>query len=1819
MDPGPPPSPPLIDLTQSDDLAQPVSGFLRVRDFAAIDSLNQPTVGSTPTTPTSTPSAAAKRQSVKAEAGPEPDLIQTSILEAADDRHLVLVLRNGPHARHKYVRRVECGNYPAQIFLPEEMFQSLERDQVSWNNVQYKVIHRVNGAPFTLKFTFPSPFLRSVMVRAPQNMADVLDLMTENRAFLLTIKMLWQIDQEYQRTTNHRFILYAEHTMFKVLYFVECLEKTLRMRKVFSYLKNPENDVTPEDRRKVREDLDAVLMFLRRESLVAIVHEEERMYKLSQGVVKNYRRLLLDYVRLVKIRMSKIIVDEARVLPKSMAVLASPQQPRGTEPRSSISISLTAQPRSDCPLQPVQTSSSTPHSDSSSAAPVPPVAAPPSAVTPLSDRSYSNPTTSACRVSTLSPPPALAPLSPIPPSPVTPSPAPPPYSTPTPSSSSPPPPSKTTNTTNQVLPVLRAIIPQAPRPSPMKSSCEVVCPFCPLTFHHATYFFFKHLGLYHLPPLKELQICDMKNCNYQILGRVEHVRHLQSHTKSSLFISSVKKLGQFLSEFERVEDDILESFKGLNINICPICRIAISNQSVLEEHIILTHLLSDILPHIPPKNSAESLHNCPRITCKRTFTNILQLVMHLASDHQLAYEFVRFWSLEGTKSASTTTIECPFEGCKSTFDSHPGRNLRLCKHLSDHVPYATKNSYKQLHRIQEKEQGVKKTSATEDMHANLCWVKSLTMSEMKSKSGHRVWDESLPSNCHMHLCLMCVNYKHQAKYFHSHHALLLHLIEEHFKVTLTKEVYGIHKDQIEQSQSSQMIRCSKCAKSIPASRFIYHLNLLHEEVLNLVPKHLSYNFKYLNQVHPPNQLSALSSSKPGVSLLRTDSGLKPSKTNQGQINSMSIALQKFCAQRQLALDSLELVQLKTFAQMHMKTEQVSKDDLEKFLATLSPGLCQKISSQEVCQLRALLLKEPEGPSQPTIDFHEEVHSGDNSPLVMVSQRLEDEIPLTEWTGESFPVVCKNCGIDFKTIQELFRHLQIHHTNPQLEHYLLCKSCRTRFRIAPSETKYFVLHVYSRAHLFHQWSHWHKGDFGKRICKNLDKDFLQVCTPTISKHCEPCNEIVTDLPTHLESRSHLASIQILNAFVKYCKGRAICPLTASVKDVKLFFELVHQGLTHIEVNLKRVLVTLSNVRYKDTKEELGTCQAIQDHIKNLTSTKLEDRKFIRLLCYACPHESYSIDNMLDHCRSVVHELNTRQRLQSDIPASIQCVSCDRNFKDELHLRLHVFSPHHLGLGQPGPKDHVATVKTTSSKETSLYCYLCQVDVNDKAHLDTPIHLVNEQHTLSYLEWCEVSQTNPVSSTHAEIMNYFDKVIRGNAKSLKCIKSLEVVDCIHEEIRNTRIINQPSLVQYAQAVDRFNGNKDVQVTPPSISQPEPSLQSEPSDPKPNDESTPKTLPERVMKNVKPLVVRLRALNTQTLKPPTLGRKSNPNPYSRVVKSVPEVTTCPKCEEKFEHATHLLLHVVSEHKWNVRDFLVDYFAKDVVTCLTCLRQCASHMIYALHQDRHHNYTSCSDCKNNFITPSQYYMEDQCRKHDITDEAKTKVKICLGKYLISENQEEAGASGSCVIGSKFYQKANEMGGTSKSSQKPTGPLAKTFHGAMKGCPDVVISEKLRRTADAAVNLRGTVKVLELGITSAPMSMGPRSGAKRKKSTDEVQLRSSKRFRMKTEAESESDTELPNDMSETFINPIQCPLNIQIKLQIDDCGTFICSECQPCDEKPFFHLNQSYNVISSMHDLATHATKTGHSRFQNVSSVFTKKPKWFLAGKKRCFMGLSP
>lgn len=179
------------------------------------------------------------------------------------DRHIVFTLQDGRDSRHRYHRLIGCTKFPAQIFFPEKMFHSLEKIPTWWKGVYISATRWVGRVPHTFLFRIPIA-KKSILIQAPRSMTDVAALVSQNRPFSLSLLTQFFVDKQWRRETGRSFILYAEHSLQKVVFRVECLKTRFSIRKVFSYLKNPDDQIKPIDREKVREDLAVVQLFLQK-------------------------------------------------------------------------------------------------------------------------------------------------------------------------------------------------------------------------------------------------------------------------------------------------------------------------------------------------------------------------------------------------------------------------------------------------------------------------------------------------------------------------------------------------------------------------------------------------------------------------------------------------------------------------------------------------------------------------------------------------------------------------------------------------------------------------------------------------------------------------------------------------------------------------------------------------------------------------------------------------------------------------------------------------------------------------------------------------------------------------------------------------------------------------------------------------------------------------------------------------------------------------------------------------------------------------------------------------------------------------------------------------------------------------------------------------------------------------------------------------------------------------------------------------------------------------------------------------------------------
>ena len=66
---------------------------------------------------------------------------------------------------------------------------------------------------------------------------------------------------------------------------------------------------------------------------------------------------------------------------------------------------------------------------------------------------------------------------------------------------------------------------------------------------------------------------------------------------------------------------------------------------------------------------------------------------------------------------------------------------------------------------------------------------------------------------------------------------------------------------------------------------------------------------------------------------------------------------------------------------------------------------------------------------------------------------------------------------------------------------------------------------------------------------------------------------------------------------------------------------------------------------------------------------------------------------------------------------------------------------------------------------------------------------------------------------------------------------------------------------------------------------------------------------------------------------------------------VTRCPKCYQKFHHATYLLYHLLHMHKEKPSKFIGEVMKNHnkLLTCSRCMKKCKSPIIMAIHHDRH------------------------------------------------------------------------------------------------------------------------------------------------------------------------------------------------------------------------------------------------------------------------------
>ena len=73
---------------------------------------------------------------------------------------------------------------------------------------------------------------------------------------------------------------------------------------------------------------------------------------------------------------------------------------------------------------------------------------------------------------------------------------------------------------------------------------------------------------------------------------------------------------------------------------------------------------------------------------------------------------------------------------------------------------------------------------------------------------------------------------------------------------------------------------------------------------------------------------------------------------------------------------------------------------------------------------------------------------------------------------------------------------------------------------------------------------------------------------------------------------------------------------------------------------------------------------------------------------------------------------------------------------------------------------------------------------------------------------------------------------------------------------------------------------------------------------------------------------------------------NPGIRTVSDLNKATRCHICNEKFDHCTKLLYHMMHLHKSNPVHFICKYLRSKPVNCDRCLVSCMSNVIYAMHK---------------------------------------------------------------------------------------------------------------------------------------------------------------------------------------------------------------------------------------------------------------------------------
>lgn len=227
--------------------------------------------------------------------------------------------------------------------------------------------------------------------------------------------------------------------------------------------------------------------------------------------------------------------------------------------------------------------------------------------------------------------------------------------------------------------------------------------------------------------------------------------------------------------------------------------------------------------------------------------------------------------------------------------------------------------------------------------------------------------------------------------------------------------------------------------------------------------------------------------------------------------------------------------------------------------------------------------------------------------------------------------------------------------------------------------------------------------------------------------------------------------------------------------------------------------------------------------------------------------------------------------------------------------------------------------------------------------------------------------------------------------------------------------------------------------------------------------------------------------------------------------------------------------------------------------------------------------------------------------DKVKTKVRKRLGKYLASDDQQDALES--TIVGAKLYKKFKKAKCYKSINEVSECVIEPVNRISANQSPDLDITNKLKQLRDVVLSTPESESKKIIDPVPEPRSLqsGSKPCLKRKSCSEMIITNSFKRLKLQNEPK--SDAESLMKISPTQSDPTQYHQTINIsssQVEQEDNETLVCLECQPCDEETCLHLNHTL-VVRSVQNLATHSAKTGHTRFQNVSSLFAHKPKILL------------